>query len=223
MTKATPALNPKLAPNPNNPRTITPERLSMLEKAMLEFGDLSGIIFNAKTKQLVSGHQRSKILGEDAQVVIEQRFKKPTKVGTTAIGHVLVNGERFLYREVFWTPNKEKAAAMAANRTAGDWDKAKLTEWIADLKLDESFDLGLTMFDEGEFERMFPPPVDEGEKEKSPKEKSGRSASDDVKTVHLTFTDDTAQEFSELIEHFQRELNINNVTDTVLEVLRAAR
>lgn len=40
-----------------NPRTITKERLHKLGDSMAEFGDLSGVVFNIKTKTLVSGHQ----------------------------------------------------------------------------------------------------------------------------------------------------------------------
>lgn len=51
-----------LMPSSYNPRTITDEKLMMLGKAMQEFGDLSGIVFNIRTGQLIGGHQRIKHL-----------------------------------------------------------------------------------------------------------------------------------------------------------------
>lgn len=138
-----------LAPNPKNPRTITDSKLDLLKKALIEFGDLSGIIYNRETKQLVGGHQRVKLIPKNVDVHIEKRFSKPTKVGTVAEGFVEYNGERFKYREVSWDETKEKAANIAANKGAGEWDLVGLSEWMRDLD-SFSFDLDLTLFDETE-------------------------------------------------------------------------
>jgi len=43
-----------------NPRTITDEQLKMLNKSLQTFGDLSGIVYNRRTGNLVGGHQRLK-------------------------------------------------------------------------------------------------------------------------------------------------------------------
>lgn len=135
-----------LKANPKNPRTISDEKLAMLKKAIAEFGDLSGIIFNRKTKRLVGGHQRTKNFPPDAAIEITTKFKKPTKVGTVALGYVLVNGERHNYREVEWDEIREKAANIAANKGAGEWDLSALSDWLKEI--DEfGFDLSLTMFD----------------------------------------------------------------------------
>ena len=71
-----------LKANPKNPRKITPQKLEQLEKSMREFGDLSGIVFNVKTGNLVGGHQRTKRFSEDSKVVITKHFEKPTRSGT---------------------------------------------------------------------------------------------------------------------------------------------
>jgi len=135
-----------LKANPDNPRTITPERLEVLKKALQEFGDLSGVVFNKQTGRLVSGHQRVKIFGAKAKVSIEKTYRKPSPTGTVAEGFIDLGGERFRYREVAWDATKEKAAAIAANRTAGDWDTLKLADWFKDIG-DFGFDLDLSMFD----------------------------------------------------------------------------
>lgn len=154
-----------LAPNPKNPRTITPEKLAMLKKALHEFGDLGGFVFNRKTKRLVGGHQRAKIFDAKSKVVVEKKYPKPTKTGTVAEGFVELNGERFKYREVLWDEVKEKADNIAANKGAGEWDQATLTEWMKDLG-EFGFDLDLTMFDSVErhgffYEPKFEPGAEE--------------------------------------------------------------
>lgn len=153
-----------LAPNPKNPRTITDAKLAQLKKALTEFGDLGGFVFNRKTKRIVGGHQRAKVFKNDSAVVIERKYPKPTKVGTVAEGHVLMNGERFKYREVYWDDVKEKAANIAANKGAGEWDFPQLTEWMKELaEVDFDFDLDLTMFDEKERNKMLQASVEPAE------------------------------------------------------------
>ncbi len=144
----------ELAANPENPRKISGAKLELLRKALHKFGDLSGFIFNRKTKHLISGHQRLKVFGPEAEVSIEHTFKKATRTGTVAEGSVLLDGERYKYREVLWDRTKEKAAAIAANRNAGDWDDELLGDWLSELR-DFEFDLDLTMFDLKERIKLF--------------------------------------------------------------------
>lgn len=136
-----------LLSNPKNPRTITPEKITMLKKSLTEFGDLSGIVFNRQTKHLVGGHQRKESLPPDSKIVIDKKYSKPTKTGTIAEGYIFVGNEKFSFREVSWDKSKEKAANIAANKGAGEWDFAQLGEWMRELD-GELFDLDLTMFDE---------------------------------------------------------------------------
>jgi len=141
-----------LAPNPKNPRKISDAKLEQLKKALVEFGDLSGIVFNRRTGQLVGGHQRSKVLDSGAEVVIAKSYPKPTKTGTVAEGYVTdYTGERYAYREVDWDKHREMAANVAANKGAGEWDLPELTTWLKELaSFDVDFDLDLTMFDKDE-------------------------------------------------------------------------
>jgi DNA modification methylase len=140
-----------LTPNPENPRTISDTKLSLLEKSMKAHGDLSGIVFNRRTGNLVGGHQRTKKLDKNAVITITKQYKEPTLKGTVCTGYVLLDGERFSYREVDWDKNQERAANIAANKQAGQWDLPKLGEWMRDLgSFDIDFDLDLTMFDDDE-------------------------------------------------------------------------
>lgn len=70
-----------LKPNQRNPRKISNEKLSMLEYSMGMFGDLSGIIYNRRSKQLEGGHQRGKVIPKNAEIVIELSYDIPTKTG----------------------------------------------------------------------------------------------------------------------------------------------
>ena len=139
-----------LTKNPENPRTITDQKKAMLKKALLKFGDLSGVIYNRKTKQLVGGHQRRDVFEEEdgtVSVNITKKYSKKTKTGTVAEGFIEIRGERFSYREVEWDEHTEKAANIAANKGAGEWDDAGLQKWLKDLgSFDVDFDLELTMF-----------------------------------------------------------------------------
>ena len=142
-----------LTPNPKNPRTITPEKLKALKNALYEFGDLGGFVFNKTTGQLVGGHQRARALPQTASVTIEKKYLKPTRTGTIAEGFVVVDGERFKYREVKWREDRERLANIAANRGAGEWDLPQLGDWFKELN-ETKLDLDLSMFDEDEREKF---------------------------------------------------------------------
>lgn len=132
-----------LQPAEYNPRKISDRQLSSLKRSMAEFGDLSGIVVNIRTGNVIGGHQRIKNLDPEWGIV-----KKTAKdeTGTVALGHIETHWGRWTYREVDWNPVKEKAANLAANKHGGEWDIPKL-----DLVLDElrglDFDMELTGFD----------------------------------------------------------------------------
>lgn len=120
-----------LKANAKNPRLMNKFDADNLKKSMQEFGDLSGVVFNIQTQQLVGGHQRIetfKRMGSSKQIVIEHRFETPNSVGTVAVGYILYNDERYGYREVDWPLDRETAANIAANRIQGEFDLDKLAE-----------------------------------------------------------------------------------------------
>ena len=139
-----------LKANPKNPRKISAKKLAMLKKSLEKFGDLSGFVYNVKTNRLVSGHQRQKALPKDATIKIEERFDSPTGSMTVAEGYVLINGERFKYREVNADETWEMEALLAANKHSGEWDIPLLKIAVSDLDLD----MELAGFDLPEMEAM---------------------------------------------------------------------
>lgn len=113
-----------------NPRKITAEDREILKKGLLEFGDLSGVVLNKRTGELVGGNQRTSLFKEEAErctIEITEEFKKPTTQGTVAHGYIVythANGEneKFSYRVVDWNEAKEMKANLLANKAGGMWD-----------------------------------------------------------------------------------------------------
>lgn len=136
-----------------NPRKVKDGHHAMLLKSMQEFGDLSGIVFNLKTKRLVGGHQRQIAFNDNLPVTIARAYDNPTDKGTVREGFVEFEGERFAYREVNWDEKKEIAANIAANKGAGSFDFALLQDHLTYLD-GVNFDMDLTMHDKDEVESI---------------------------------------------------------------------
>jgi hypothetical protein len=162
-----------LNPNPRNPRKISDQKLEMLKRAIEEFGDLSGIVYNRRTRQLVGGHQRSKVFNSDAEILIERVFETPTKSGTVAEGYIVVGEDRFQYREVDWDEVRERAANIAANKHGGEWNYSALNEWLLDLD-QNNFDMDLVGFSHEELIKMLVPDLDDKAPEGKPEPKEKR-------------------------------------------------
>ena len=153
-----------------NPRKITDTKRLILSDNLEYFGDLSGIVYNVKNNSLVSGHQRSDCLA-NGEIVITEKFVMPTKSGTVAIGFVMHGDERFNYREVSWDEQTHAAAAIAANKSAGEWDFSMLTKQFEELD-NGMFDMSHTGFDSLEIEALMAPvSFDEPDEKKEPEEK----------------------------------------------------
>ncbi len=129
-----------------NPRVISDKRLGNLAKSMSTYGDLSGVVFNTRTKTLISGHQRLKTLrmaGIKTKIVTK---KVKDNHGTTEEGYILAKTEsgelRLPIRLVSWSDKKtEKAANIAANAHGGDFDREKLGALLRDLETSKQFDI----------------------------------------------------------------------------------
>lgn len=132
-----------------NPRTITGARREALRNSMTSFGDLSGVVFNVRTKTLISGHQRmSTIQGVPSKIIQE---KTKDKHGTVAVGHIEAQTKegtiRIPYRAVDWDLPKEKAANIAANAHGGQFDKEKLKKVLASIEKSKAFSVEITGLD----------------------------------------------------------------------------
>lgn len=116
-----------LKPAPYNPRRISAEELDRLNVSMDEFGDLSGLVFNRRTKRIVGGHQRRIFFNDDWPITIEEEATDGNaldKHGTVARGYVQ-NPEthgKWSFRMVDWPEKREMAANYAANKQGGEFD-----------------------------------------------------------------------------------------------------
>lgn len=100
-----------------NPRVISEAAIEGLKFSLDEFGDISGIVFNRQTGNLVAGHQRVKALkAKYGDLVIVPLNDED--------GFIEAPGKKiFRVRFVDWNLEKEKAANIAANTETiqGDW------------------------------------------------------------------------------------------------------
>jgi DNA modification methylase len=104
-----------LKPAPYNPRSMDPESRAALERSIREFGDLSGIVFNFETGNLITGHQRRSImekLSPDSEVMWEE---EDVGKGGEREGSMVIEGHVFSVRGVRWPREKEELANLIAN------------------------------------------------------------------------------------------------------------
>jgi hypothetical protein len=140
-----------------NPRQITEQKLEMLGKSMKAFGDISGIVFNKRTGNLVCGHQRIKHLDDNIPIKTHP-FKD--QYGTVAIGFIVTPEGKWVYRLVDWDQETEILANISANQQGGEFDYIKLKELY--IQLDNgSVDMELTGFSPEDMERIITHTSDE--------------------------------------------------------------
>lgn len=152
-----------LKADPANPNRMQAEDLARMEKSMAEFGDLSGIVLNRRTGNLIGGHQRVSVL-KDCEIEAED-LAKPEQDGTVARGHILYRGRKMSLRVVDWPESKARAALLAANRfgRVGVDDAAAVKELLSELDTGE-FDMDLTGYSQKVLEEMMtacPPEADD--------------------------------------------------------------
>lgn len=135
----------KLIPHPRNPRKISESKIAMLKKSMEHFGDVNIITYNQRTRHVIGGNQRIKVM--------------------QALGWKEAD-----VRVVDLPENEEVALMARLNVADGEFIMPVLKEILFDLDA-QNFDLDLTGFDIEEFEKLATnaPPILEEEKKKCPK------------------------------------------------------
>ena len=142
---------------PYNPRSITPLQKEALRKSYVRYGDLSGIIYNRTTKNLIGGHQRISLFRAKARQAVIKRTELRDATGTVAVGFIAVPRDgggtiRIPYREVEFDPAKEMAANIAANASGGEFDSVKLGRVLRKLE-EKKFAIEDTALDSVEIRR----------------------------------------------------------------------
>lgn len=117
-----------ISPSKYNPRTISDESLGRLTKSLAEFGNIQPITWNARTGNVVGGHQRLKVY---------QAMGK-TEVEVWAVD---------------LSEQKEKAANIALNKLSGEFDMTSLKDLIEEINTGD-IDLDITGFSSNEIEQI---------------------------------------------------------------------
>ena len=137
-----------------NPRKISDQQFQELESFLRELGDLSGVVHDLNSDQIIGGNQRSKVFDIDqCEIVIEHKMKRPDSQGTVGLGYVIWHKKRYSYRQVRWSPKQCEKANIIANKAGGEWDEELLAQFFKDS------DLAKWGFNEAEIEDLFGEPT----------------------------------------------------------------
>lgn len=116
-----------------NPRQIKEKNFIELKKSLEEFGDLSGIVHNIDTDEILSGNQRFSALDlNNYDETIIKQYDIPTRTGTSYIGEIIIDGEPYRVRHVTgWSEEKCERSVLAANssKLQGEYDMDILSSW----------------------------------------------------------------------------------------------
>ena len=132
-----------LTPDPKNPRKDLKKGDPEFEKittSLEKFGQLDPIIFNTRTRKVLGGHQRLKVLAS----------KGYTELNTFTVGAYTWAFAETDLAEL--SPSEENAANISLNKAQGDWNMDQLLINLLDLKADGM--LEVSGFDEKEFENL---------------------------------------------------------------------
>ena len=138
-----------------NPRQITKKQFADLQFSLDKFGDLSGVVHNLMTDEIVGGNQRMDVFDlKHAQIEIVEQFDAPDPQGTVARGWVVWKGFKYTYRAVMWTPEWADEANIRANKNGGTFDSDKLANFFEVPSLlawgFETWELGISDKDDDE-------------------------------------------------------------------------
>jgi ParB-like chromosome segregation protein Spo0J len=133
-----------LIPDSKNPRKDLKKgdpEFEKIQNSIGKFGQLDPIIYNTRTRKVIGGHQRLKVL--DA--------KGYTELYTVTLGAYTWAFAEADLKEL--TDKEEIAANIALNKAQGDWAMDQLVLNLRELKTD-GFDISITGFDDKEFNSM---------------------------------------------------------------------
>jgi DNA modification methylase len=130
-----------------NPRQITTKQMTMLAHDLAELGDLSGIVHDLNTDELIGGNQRSKIFRlDECEIQLSEQYDAPDEQGTVALGYVIWQGKKYTYRQVRWDAKTAEKANIVANKAGGTWDFDILAD---NFELDDLLEWGFEPFEFG--------------------------------------------------------------------------
>ena len=128
-----------------NPRQITDQQFENLERWLEELGDLSGVVHDLNSNQIIGGNQRGRIFDiNECEIQLDEVYDQLDEQGTVALGHVIWKEFKYTYRQVRWTEYQCEMANIVANKAGGEWDFDALANKF---KLDDLLDWGFIEHD----------------------------------------------------------------------------
>ncbi len=130
-----------------NPRQITVQQFENLERWLEELGDLSGVVHDLNSNQIIGGNQRGRVFEiNECEIVLTEEYDEPDEQGTVAIGYIVWKGYRYTYRQVRWTEHQCEMGNLVPNVAGGEWDFDILAN---EFKFDDLLDAGFREADLG--------------------------------------------------------------------------
>jgi DNA modification methylase len=132
-----------------NPRQITKKQDADLESSLLRLGDISGIVHNLETDEVIGGNQRGRLFdffGGNCETVLTEQYDTPDEQGTVALGYAIWQGKKYSYRQVRWDEKTAEEANIRANKAGGTWDFDILAD---NFELDDLLEWGFEPFELG--------------------------------------------------------------------------
>lgn len=137
----------------HNPRQWTRKQRDQLRENLRLLGDISGIVHDLNSDQIIGGNFRSDVMDiNKCHIEIVRQFDEPDEQGTVAFGFVEWNGKLYNYRQVRWTKEQCERACISANAMGGDWDFDELANNWDDKPL-SVYGLELDFFEDKEKEK----------------------------------------------------------------------
>lgn len=122
----------------HNPRQWTKKQREQLENNLRLLGDLSGIVHDLNSDQIVGGNFRSDVMDiNKCQITLVKQFDEPDEQGTVAFGFVVWENKLYAYRQVRWTKEQCDRACISANAMGGDFDYNELANYFSQYDLTE--------------------------------------------------------------------------------------
>lgn len=117
-----------------NPRTITTKQFTELKEWLRELGDLSGIVHDLNSDEIIGGNQRGRVFDiNSCKITMLEEYPQPDEQGTVGWGFIIWEGKKYAYRQVRWTEKQCEKANIIANKSGGGWDFDTLAnQWNID-------------------------------------------------------------------------------------------
>lgn len=131
-----------MKPFHKNPRKITDKQRSDLAGWMEQLGDLSGIVHDLNSDEIIGGNQREFVFKLSGyKIELTETYPEPDAQGTVGLGYIVWKGFKFNYRQVRWSPDWCEAGNIIANKAGGSWDFDVLhKQWDQDILLRSGWD-----------------------------------------------------------------------------------